>query len=412
MSLTSFVAVLVVSCALIQLLIMAQFFISSSRSENPLCFFFCEGSREKFSSRQSESEWIKFFTSLDQDTQKSENELTIERFIQTTTPRHELCERFPLKPIPIVLETSSGICLLGSHLLNGTICENSVRGKSRWSPDPHVRDIITTVLFTCALRSQPDNCFAIDVGSNVGAHTMVMLELGARVVSIEPQQDLCVATRFSASALGYASRSRVICGGVAPNKSTPRNTLFMVKNGHRYNGFDPFTTSFPYTIGPVPMIALERLVGTKSRVDFLKIDTDSFDCATLEQAIHMMSSHGVVFRAFLLETWDDSCLGGNLIGHQILKLARMGYSVYRTLVFERSWDEHHRDYKNDFTPVSLPQGWTEEFHVGFNFVLWRADTQVLSDEELLSHPLSHPNWQYLFTKGISIVQAGYHTLEL
>ena len=351
---------------------------------------------------------------MDRDTQRSKNELAIEKSLYTTTPRHELSERFPLKPIPMVLETSGGVCFFGSHLTKGTICENAVRGKSSWSPDPHVRDIITTFLFTCGLRSQPDDCFAIDVGSNVGAHTMVMLELGARVVAIEPQEDLCVASRLSASALGYANRSRVICGGVAQTEATPRTASFMVQNAWRYNGVAPdrHTTVYPYTIGSVPLVALERLVGTRSRVDFLKIDTDSFDCAVLEQAIRIMSSRGVVFRAVLLETWDDSCTGGNLIGHQIVKLARMGYNVYRTLVYERSWDEHHRDYKNDFRTVNLPKGWTEEFHVGFNFVLWRANTQVLGDDELLSHPKAYPKWQYLFTKGVNVVQAGYQTSDL
>ena len=32
-------------------------------------------------------------------------------------------------------------------------------------------------------------CFAIDIGSNFGLHTFSMLQLGAHVISIEPQTD-------------------------------------------------------------------------------------------------------------------------------------------------------------------------------------------------------------------------------
>ena len=61
-----------------------------------------------------------------------------------------------------------------------------------------------SVAMYSSLRAHRHDCFAIDVGSNFDAHTLVMLELGARLVSIEPQIDLCVASRISASALGYA----------------------------------------------------------------------------------------------------------------------------------------------------------------------------------------------------------------
>lgn len=353
-----------------------------------------------------------FFLELEQDLPigQSENELKILKLLHTTHPRHELTARFPLKSIPFVIETRSGLCMLGSHLTKGTICENSVRGNSSWTPDPHVRDIISTVLFTCGLRSVSDDCFAIDVGSNVGAHTMVMLLLGARVVAIEPQTDFCVASRLSAAAAGYANRSHIVCGGLAPSRSTPRtDKLGLDTNNWRYEGK---ISDMPYRLEPVALVSLERLVSHHLKVDMLKIDTDSIDCLVLQQAMDMMESRGVQIKAMLLESWDNSCTNKNLIGHQILKLSRLGYNIYRTLVYERSWDEHHRDYENDFRPVKLPKGWTEEFHVGFNFVLWKANTDSMSDDELVAHPIAYPRWQYFFINGVEILQAGYRTKDL
>jgi FkbM family methyltransferase len=368
---------------------------------------------------QEDYKWAHFFAEMREELidGRSEQEMEIHKAIYVTQPRHELCERYPLKPIPVVLETAAGICFFGSHLTKGTICENALRGKSTWSPDPHVRDIITTVLLPCSLRSQRHDCFAIDVGSNFGAHTLVMLELGARVVSIEPQLDLCVASRISASALGYADRCLIVCGGISPNEATPRTSTFKINKDTflwRYFGDVPIgTNKHGYSIsGDVPLVSLKRLVATQSRVDFLKIDTDSIDCDVLQQAINLTVARGVLFRAMMLETASGNCADGNKFGHQLVRLSRMGYTIYRTLVYERSWDEHHRDYENDFRAVPLPKGWTEEFHVGFNFVLWKANADSLSADELLNHPQVYPAWQYLFTKDFNVVQSGYRTKEL
>jgi len=366
----------------------------------------CATASEKDSSTQME--WGLFFSALRRGVEgDTSHEVAIEKFLFTLKPAHELSRRFPLSPIPIVIQTNTGVCLLGAHLTNGTICQNSLRGQSTWSPDPHVRDIISTALMTCGLRSNPRDCFAIDVGSNVGAHTLVMLQLGARVVAIEPQMDFCVATRLSVAAQGFANCSHVVCGGLSPSAQTPRSAKLAVgKNNWRYNGE---VLKMPYRLEQVPLISLERLASSQRQIDFLKIDTDSIDCSVLQQAIEMMDS-GVTISAILLESWDDSCKGGNLIGNQILKLVRMRYTLYRTLVYERSWDDHHRDYENDFRAVILPRGWTEEFHSGFNFVLWKAND--LNDIDLVAHPISYPNWQYLFMKDIDVFQAGYKTKDL
>ena len=362
-------------------------------------------------SRTLHDPWGIFFAEIQRDLGgDASQEIAIKQFLVTARPKHELCFRFPLPSMPIVIETNTGVCLLGAHLTNGTICKNALRGQSSWSPDPHVRDIISTALLHCGIVSNPRDCFAIDVGSNVGAHTLVMLQLGARVVAIEPQIDFCVATRLSAAAQGFANRSHTVCGGLAPSAQTLRAARLPVgKDNWRYFGK---LIDLPYHLSEVPLVSLERLVASQRQIDFLKIDTDSIDCSVLQQAIDMMDARGVIIKAMLLESWDGSCKGGNLIGNQIFKLVKMGYTVYRTLVYERSWDDHHHDYENNFRIVQLPKGWTEEFHIGFNFVLWKANSNDLTHSELVAHPTLYPNWQYLFMKDVHMFQAGYKTRDL
>lgn len=97
------------------------------------------------------SKWEYFFAEIRKDLAgNASSELAIENFLFTASPKHELSFRFPLPSMPIVIETNTGVCLLGAHLTKGTICQNSLRGQSSWSPDPHVRDIISTAMLNCA----------------------------------------------------------------------------------------------------------------------------------------------------------------------------------------------------------------------------------------------------------------------
>jgi FkbM family methyltransferase len=329
---------------------------------------------------KSEAYWNNFFRDIERDTAVPEQklaEIAIAGFFPMSYPRHAMMKRFPLNPIPIVIETKSGVCLLGS------VCSKALQSNSSnsmWIPDPHVRDILATLLLTCSFRGGRDDCFAVDVGSNMGTHTLALLQLGVRVVSIEPQTDLCVSSRIAAQIAGYSHRSHIICGGLSMSRASNFNERLEVgPKNHRY-GAD--TSLLPYKLGPVPLYALERLVSTQRKVHFLKIDTDSIDCLVLQQALDLMEEGRTEFDAIILETWDTSCTNQNLIGQQILKLVRSGYTLFRTLVFERSWDDHKWEYENNYNKLDLPKGWVEEFHFGFNFVLWRADKDKISDEEL------------------------------
>jgi FkbM family methyltransferase len=357
---------------------------------------------QDFSLYNASSSWMLFFESLKNDTatpEQARKEQKIAVHLQTSYPRHEMMARFPLGPVPVIIETNSGKCLVGST------CSQALRGHSSWSPDPHIRDILMTVLLKCAFRTHADECFVVDVGSNVGAHSLAVLHLGARVVSIEAQTDLCVASRLAAEYAGLAHRIHFICGGVSVDAMEhPLARLPVSKSNYRYGGN---TRRLPYANEPVPLYALKRLIRDRKHVHFLKIDTDSIDCHILQQAINLMSQGVVHIHAMTLETWDESCKSGNRFGKQLRQLVRQNFTVHRTLVYERSWDNNGWDYENSFKRVALPKGWTEKLHVGFNFVLWCLNGSALSDAEVEAHPIHYPKWQYLFTKGDDIIQTGY-----
>jgi hypothetical protein len=238
-----------------------------------------------------------------------------------------------------------------------------------------------------------------------------MLQMGSRTVSIEPQTDLCVASRLTVRHAGFANRSHIICGGISV-ESVENRTARLVVAGKRVYQYGGSQTGLPYTNEPVPLYPLKRLIGDRKHVHFLKIDTDTVDCYVLQQAIHVMNHSAVQIDAILLESWGVSCNTENLMGKLLLTMVRLGYTAHRTLVFERSWDDHGREYQNNFKRVPMPKGWTEELRIGFNFVLWKLHGSSVTDAELENHPRKFRDWQYLFTKGIDIIQTGYLTREL
>jgi FkbM family methyltransferase len=335
---------------------------------------------------------------LDAEQHMFEN--SISTHFLATIHRHEIMERYPIKSIPIIIETKSGLCLLGS------VCSTAVVGQSHWVPDPHIRDVIISVLLKCSIRNL--DCFMIDVGSNIGSHSLAAMELGVMVVGIEPQTDLCVVSRLSAALSEHSDKSHFICGGVSPTAQVSGSKLHVNNGMHRYGGS---LESLPYKLQEVSLHPLHRLLGGRRVVNFLKIDTDSIDCHVLQQAIDLMKTDAVRFEAVVLETWDTSCTNNNLIGKQLVHFFSHNYSIYRTLVWERSWDNQGRDYENDYKNVVLPFGWIERFHVGFNFVLWQV-TDSLSAKDLELHPTKYPNWQYVMVYGTNFIKSGYRTLEL
>ena len=78
--------------------------------------------------------------------------------------------------------------------------------------EPHVRDAIFSLLGGegCHVRPASRLCRAIDLGANNGWFSLMMLQLGASVLSVEPQPDLARALRESAELNCWSGRSKVV----------------------------------------------------------------------------------------------------------------------------------------------------------------------------------------------------------
>jgi FkbM family methyltransferase len=199
-------------------------------------------------------------------------------------------------------------------------------------------------------------CRAADVGGNVGMMTYTMLALGAHVVTVEPQEDLCNVTKRTAALNGWGSRSQVFCAGAAG--AQPGERSLTVNLGHGFRIGRPTRNDTVV----VPLLDLNQVL-TSDHYDFIKIDTDSIDCVLLGQLVAEIGQGNRTVDSLVLETWEDHCKGGVLSG-LVYQLQQLNYTVYRTLLWER-----HFDSKGGLpTPLAvekLPEYATEVFGVRY-----------------------------------------------
>ncbi len=277
------------------------------------------------------------------------------RTMLDTRMSHAIGPRYPLPAIPLILTAVGDKCLVGKA------CEEARKSPSRWNPDMHVRDIVISLMLECALPWGPhtkEPCVAHDVGANIGliAHTMALM--GAHVVAVEPQVDLCLALRATLEAKGEARKHVILCGGVGKEGSERMRTSTGL---YRYEGKVPQSVADAYP-PTVPVYNVKQLLGNFTRkLKFAKIDTDSHDCLILEQYLVLIEQKKLEVESLILETWDWSCLGGR-IGELLYRFQVVGYHVYRTLT-PRDFDDNGFDTRNQFKPLAdAPPAATEQYH--------------------------------------------------
>lgn len=156
----------------------------------------------------------------------------------------------------------------------------------------------------------------------------MLLSRGSKVVSVEPQLDLCCA--LHAASRRFHEQSLTLCGGVKPSSSELETIA--VTGGYRYGavsaGVSQFTRLGLPTPSVVPVYPLQDIIDLMveadiDHIDFMKIDTDSGDCVLARELLENNINFTTATIEFAGCTPDFNAL-------ILAELQGKGYHVYLT----------------------------------------------------------------------------------
>ena len=198
------------------------------------------------------------------------------------------------------------------------------------SYEPELRSVIRTIL--------PRGGIAIDIGANVGWHTLLMARLvGAegRVVAIEANPSICeqlvrnlAVNRFDhvnviLSAVAETEKTLHFFG---PDSDDPRSAT-----GHVVSEADGRMEILSLTARPLDAIAAEAQL---ARLDFIKIDVEGYEWPVLQGGEHTIAN----FRPYIVFEFDRSYAGRGG-GTADLFADFFGRHRYQLFAVGRSWAE-------------------------------------------------------------------------
>jgi FkbM family methyltransferase len=170
---------------------------------------------------------------------------------------------------------------------------------------------------------------AIDVGANVGIHTlrMSLAAQSGRVLACEPTATVCERLRAN---LALNRTANVSVHPVAVSARSGMLALYPSPAPWSYFTFDPEddTSRSPEM---VPAVTLDDLVEAEamSGVDVIKIDTDGFEGAVLDGAQRLLArEHPALVFEYTAGSWARA---GYSWSRVLTGLARLGYVSFRQI---------------------------------------------------------------------------------
>jgi len=316
-------------------------------------------------------------------------EAEVSQKINITWKQYFLPARFPIPRIPVYIEDSKRGCILG-----GDSCRALAKGKAWW-PDPHVRDILSSVLLPCMFKKEP--CLAIDIGANFGFHALSMLQFNTKITTIEPQPDMCASLMASVQRNGWSHLATIRCGAIIKAGSRAKMTNFHPEYAHHYGKVKQSFTFKKYNMKQgVPVIALTDLLPREGQGDvvrLLKVDTDSFDCDILGQILALVKKKRTEVRNMVTE--GTGCHQATMAAH-LYDAQSLNFTVYRTLLWEAQFDEDGSAPK--ILKHRKPEFIDEVTGLHFNRYLWRFHNNMTLEQ--WNSKQIRRKWQYFLSKDV------------
>jgi FkbM family methyltransferase len=214
---------------------------------------------------------------------------------------------FPILEFEMVLGPADKPC---SYIPDG-LCDQFSRGLLEW-PEGFIIEALIGMLGDCPLR----RCYVADFGANLGYVNSYVAALGAKVVGIEPQQDLHEANEATVETNCWKHRVKLINGLVTMD---PQKHMSQTNVSHLWRPgmveFGKVRQSHYYFIGHF----LAEL-GSKN-IDLVKIDVDSIDLEILGWLIDEMEMKNINVTSIIIESSCEPQL--------FFRLQQLGFDIFR-----------------------------------------------------------------------------------
>ena len=175
----------------------------------------------------------------------------------------------------------------------------------------------------------------VDVGANMGLVSLRLLQKGiTRLVSVEPQPDLCCAAKRTAEYNRYGDNSLFMCGGLSPEDQLPNATLQLSgglwRSGSKFDSLGFWKQHGLPSVVPLFSFADVFLHQPPQHYTFIKLDTDSLDCLLLRRLVDEQRAGRLSFDTVTLETlFRPLCSDNELFSQLLADLQEDGYDIYR-----------------------------------------------------------------------------------